>query len=155
MERRVLTLDEYINESKLISEASFDWDAKTLAKVRQSTPDDMEITLWVTISNLFNIFNLSPVFDAVDKHIIVGKIKGKFIGASADNDKGMINFYCAIPEDPTAFEKEIKDMNPVGWPDNDNKIKIETISYNPEKLNVKAEAKKIDKILKRFVYVLK
>lgn len=165
MEKRIPTLDEYIAESQQILEGKkFDWDAKKLAKAWNDnasddmyTPDNLEVSLWVTMANQLNMFNIEVWKDYADEFSMAGFTKeGVFIGIDSTEERNVttINIYRVKPEDPEAFKEENEDVAPMDWSSDDD-ITVESITYNPEKLNVKAVTHQVQKILKKFIQIMK
>lgn len=169
MKNRVPTLDEYIAESMQILEGKkFNWNAKTLAKARQDnndddeeiTPENLEVSLWVTLANQLNIFNVEAWYDYADEFSLVGATKdGVVIGIDSEIERNgvSLHIYRVKPEDPKEFKEEIDGISPSDWRgvvDSDD-ITQETVSYDPDKMNLPAVSKQVDKILKKFIQIMK
>jgi len=157
MKNRVPTLDEYIAESKLIIEG-FDWNARKLAAAwsksqdKEYELDDMEITIWVALSNLLNLYEVKILDDSLDKFMVKVRFKNKFLEVTMDTDKDIVNMYFRMvtPDDPDSFEKNINNVNFEKEPG----CVTETVSYNLQKMNARATVHAIEKMLKRLFYIL-
>lgn len=167
MKNRVPTLDEYIAESlQLLEGKEFNWDAKKLAKARQENnedddneilPDNLEVSLWVTMANQLNQFNVIAWKDNADEFSMAGyTANGVFIGINSTEERNgvTINVYRVKPEDRKSFMSDNEDRYPMDWK-SDDEISVESVTYDPEKMNLPAVSKQIDKILKKYIQIMK
>lgn len=167
MKQRIPTLDEYIAESQQILEGQkFNWDARKLAKAWTDNseddsitydPSDPKVSLWVTMANQLNLFNVEAWHDNVDEFSMSGIApNGVVIGIYStedDRDYNNVHIVRVKPEDPVKFKKEIDGISPMDW-DADG-VDEETIGYAPSKLNVKAITNQVQKTLKKFIQIMK
>ncbi|MCK9575771.1 MAG: hypothetical protein WC979_01935 [Candidatus Pacearchaeota archaeon] len=166
MANRVPTLDEYINESKQLNEGkTFNWNAQKVAKnfneVNEDEPlepTDREVALWVTITNLFNEFDLE-VYQDLDAYSISGvSERGIYVGIDSEifeNKQVTLTVTRAKPQDIEGFAKAMGSTAPSAWSFKNTDYERETVTYKQNKLDVRVTGDLLEKLFRKFVNIMK
>jgi hypothetical protein len=169
MKQRIPTLEQYIIELKnAIPEANdsgekFDWNAKELAaaynkipnKVKDKDPSSPDIAVWVAMMNLMNEYKGSTIIDTPETNKIAICVGDICIGVHGELSNDGKSETLAIVRAKSPDSEKLADTPIRDWKKVTDDITTEIVTYKIESDANISVINQINKILKRFILIMK